>query len=69
MPEQAFRVEVTARDDVQRGGILPEGTVQFRTYEADLAFDVPDGLAGAAGAAEEFDVMGIGLGVVGVDEA
>ena len=68
LPEEAFRVEVTARNNVQRGGILPESTVKFRTHEADLAFDVPDSLASAAGTTEEFDVMGIGLGIVSIDE-
>ena len=68
LPEEAFRVEVTARDDIQRSGVLPEGAVQLRAHETDLALDVPDSLASAAGTAEEFDVMGIGLGIVSIDE-
>ena len=68
-PVETFRVKMSAGHDIQRRGIHPEGPVQFRTYESDAAFDVPDTLPAPPWTAEEFDIMGIGLGIVGADEA
>ena len=69
MPIQPFGIEKAARDDVQRRRIHLEGPVQLRADKADFPLDVPDGLPRAARTAEQFDVTGIGLRVVGANQA
>jgi len=66
---EAVGVEETAGDGVQAGDRLAEVDVQFGGDPADAALDVPDGFTGAAALAEDCDMVGVGLGIVGQDQA
>ena len=68
MTEQSDGVEMAAGYKFQAGHIRQEGTVQFRTDIADMPFDVPDTLAGAPTAAEQRNVAGVPLRIVGTDQ-
>ena len=45
------------------------GTIHFGADITDVLLDVPDALTRAAAASEQFDIAGIGLGIVGAYEA
>ena len=58
-----------AGHDVQRGEVLQVGAVHLGADVADVPLDVPDALARAPLPPEEGDVAGVGLGIVGTDQA
>ena len=58
-----------AGNDIYGGQVAHVASVHLRADVADVAFDVPDALACASAAPEEFDVAGVGLRIVGTNEA
>ena len=67
--EEADSIVESGQDYPEAGDIGLKVEVQFRRDPADVTFDVPNGLAGAAVFAENGDVVGIGLRVVAQDKA
>lgn len=59
----------TAGHDVDGREVTQVGTMHLRAHIADMAFDVPDALSGSTATAKHLDITGVGLRIVGTDQA
>lgn len=65
----ANRVKVARQDDVADVGADPVVQMQAAADVADMLFDVPDGLAAAATAAKEREIVAVALRMIASDKA
>lgn len=66
---ESYAVVQSAGDDVNSWQIAHISAMHLWTDVADMALDVPDAFSRAAFSSKEFNITGVGLWVVGTDEA
>ena len=64
-----YRVTQPARYHIDSRNVFKVSSMHLRADITDVFLDLPDAFTGATSVSEEFDIAGVGLGIVGTNQA